>query len=104
MGQDIRSRLYNDERIRRLVARKQRFAFTLALLVLAIHFGYVIAMAFTPGLLSAHLVPGGIEAGGLFVTFILLLIIYGIMFVFVRRKIAENNADVRELVEQISNE
>lgn len=104
MDQDIRRRLYSDERIRKLVARKQRFVFTLALLVLAIHFGYVIAMAYAPGLLSAHLVPGGIETGGLFITFILLLIIYAVMFVFVRRKIAENNADVRELVERISNE
>lgn len=104
MDQDIRSRLYNDERIRRLVTRKQRFVFTLALLVLAIHFGYVMAMAYAPGMMSSHLSADGFESGGLFITFILLLIVYGIMFVFVRRKIAENNADIRDLVEQISNE
>jgi hypothetical protein len=32
------------------------------------------------------------------------LLVYGVMFVFVRRKIAENNADIHELVERISNE
>jgi uncharacterized membrane protein (DUF485 family) len=104
MNHDIRSRLYDDERIRRLVARKQRYTFSLSLLVLAIHFGFVLVMALRPAWLSARLTEGGMELQGMLVCFILVLLVYGVMFVFVRRKIAENNADIHELVERISNE
>ncbi|MEX2524019.1 MAG: DUF485 domain-containing protein [Gammaproteobacteria bacterium] len=104
MDKDIRSRLFNDERIRKLVTRKQRYVFSLALLVLAIHFGLVLTMAWLPDWLSARLTETGIETRGLLVTFILILAVYVVMFVFVRRKIAENNADIHELVETISNE
>lgn len=104
VDKDIRSRLFSDERIRKLVARKQRYVFSLALLVLAIHFGFVLTMAYLPDWLSARLTETGIENRGLLITFILVLAVFSIMFVFVRRKIAEDNADIREMVETISNE
>lgn len=104
MNHDIRSRLYSDERIRRLVARKQRYTFVLSLLVLAIHFGFVLVMAWRPDWLSARLAADGMDLRGMLISFILVLLVYSVMFVFVRRKIAENNADIHELVERISNE
>lgn len=104
VDKDIRSRLYSDERVRKLVARKQRYVFSLALLVLAIHFGFVLTMAWFPEFLSARFTETGIETGGLLTAFILVLSVFVVMFVFVRRKIAENNADIRDMVEAISNE
>lgn len=104
MDKNIRSRLFSDERIRKLVARKQRYVFSLALLVLAIHFGFVLTMAWFPDWLSARLTETGIETRGLFITFVLVLAVYVVMFVFVRRKIAENNADIHDMIETISNE
>lgn len=104
MNRDIRSRLYQDERIRNLVERKQRYVFILSALVLGIHFSFVFVLAFAPSWLSARLTEDGITTHGMLIAFLLVLAVFSIMFLFVRRKIAENNADIRELVNRISNE
>jgi len=104
MNQETGSSLYNDARIRRLVARKQRAVFSLAALVLALHFGFVFVMALRPGWLAARFTPEGITTHGMIITFILVLVVFAVMFVFVRRRIAENNADIRDMLDRISNE
>lgn len=101
---ELRHRLYNDERVRKLVANKQRYVFLLSALVLLFYFGFVSTMAFRPEWLAARFTNGVIETPGLIIGFTLVLIIYVIMFMFVRRQIINNNSDVRELVETISNE
>lgn len=101
---DLRHQLYRDERVQRLVVEKQRHVFFLSLLVLLIHFGFVMTMAFMPEWLSAHIIKGEIQLHGLLVIFIALLIVYGVMFVFLRNRITDNNIKIRELVETIVNE
>jgi uncharacterized membrane protein (DUF485 family) len=101
---ELRHRLYQDERVRRLVAKKQRRVFLLSMLVLLIFFGFVSTMAFKPEWLAARFTNGDLETPGILISFILVLTMYGIMFMYVRRQMVEDNSDVRELVETISNE
>lgn len=104
MNPDVRSRLFSDDRVRKLVAVKQRYVFVLSALVLVIHFGFVLVMAYAPEWLAARVSENGITTQGMLITFILVIAVFSIMFIFVRRKIAENNADIHELVNRISNE
>lgn len=52
-----------DERYRRLVARRSRFAWTLSLVMLAIYFGYILLIAFEPHRLARPIGDGVTSLG-----------------------------------------
>ncbi|WP_260580429.1 DUF485 domain-containing protein [Sphingopyxis sp. PET50] len=70
-----------DERYRRLVAGRSRFAWTLTCVMLAIYFGYILLIAFEPEMLARPLGSGvtslGIPLGiGVILAGILLTAVY----------------------------
>ena len=103
-GVELRHQLYNDERVRRLVTKKQRYVFLLSILVLLIYCGFVLTMAFMPELLSARIINGVVEIHGLLICLTLYITIYIVMVIFAWRQIIENNSDIHKLVETIRNE
>ena len=58
MSEDLNRRIANDPRFVELQRRRGRYAVTLSVVMLAIYYGYILVVAFWPGLLGTPIAPG----------------------------------------------
>ena len=58
MSEDLNRRIANDPRFVELQRRRGRYAVTLSVVMLAIYYGYILVVAFWPGLLGTPLGAG----------------------------------------------
>lgn len=82
-----------DPRYRALVARRNRFAWTLSIVVLVVYFGFVGLVAFDKPLLGASL-SGGATSVGIPVGLGIILLSIALTGVYVRRANGEFDAEL----------
>lgn len=58
MNDDIYQRIESNAHFKELVTKRQRFAFTLSLLMLFVYVGFILLIAFAPSWLGTPLYPG----------------------------------------------
>jgi uncharacterized membrane protein (DUF485 family) len=58
------SRVSIDPRFRQLVEKRSRFAWTLAVVMLAIYYGLILIIAFAPSVLGTPIAPGAVTTIG----------------------------------------
>jgi uncharacterized membrane protein (DUF485 family) len=93
------SRVTNDPRFRELVARRSKFAWTLAVVMLAIYYGFILIIAFAPALLGTPLAPGAVTTVGIPVGVLIIIAAFVLTGIYVRRANAEFDALNQQIVE-----
>ena len=93
------SRVTNDPRFRQLVARRSRFAWTLAVVMLAIYYGFILIIAFAPALLGIPLAPGAVTTVGIPVGVLIIVAAFVLTGIYVRRANSEFDALNQQIVE-----
>jgi uncharacterized membrane protein (DUF485 family) len=93
------SRVTNDPRFRQLVARRSRFAWTLAVVMLAIYYGFILIIAFAPALLGIPLAPGAVTTIGIPVGVLIIIAAFVLTGIYVRRANAEFDALNQQIIE-----
>ena len=93
------SRVTNDPRFRELVARRSRFAWTLAVVMLAIYYGFILIIAFAPALLGIPLAPGAVTTIGIPVGVLIIVAAFVLTGIYVRRANSEFDALNQQIVE-----
>jgi uncharacterized membrane protein (DUF485 family) len=93
------SRVTNDPRFRDLVARRSKFAWTLAVVMLAIYYGFILIIAFAPALLGTPLAPGAVTTVGIPVGVLIIIAAFVLTGIYVRRANAEFDALNQQIVE-----
>ena len=93
------SRVTNDPRFRQLVARRSRFAWTLAVVMLAIYYGFILIIAFAPSLLGAPLAPGAVTTIGIPVGVLIIIAAFVLTGIYVRRANSEFDALNQQIIE-----
>jgi len=93
------SRVTNDPRFRQLVAKRSRFAWTLAVVMLAIYYGFILIIAFAPALLGIPLAPGAVTTIGIPVGVLIIVAAFVLTGIYVRRANAEFDALNQQIIE-----
>lgn len=65
MSSEIYQRIRSNPKYREEMAKRSRFSWTLAAIVLVIFYGFILVVAFAPGLLATPLSPGSTTTVGI---------------------------------------
>jgi uncharacterized membrane protein (DUF485 family) len=93
------SRVTNDPKFRQLVAKRSRFAWTLAVVMLAIYYGFILIIAFAPSLLGIPLAPGAVTTIGIPVGVLIIIAAFVLTGIYVRRANAEFDTLNQQIIE-----
>ena len=93
------SRVTSDPRFRQLVERRSRFAWTLAVVMLAIYYGFILIIAFAPGVLGIPMAPGMVTTIGIPIGVLIILSAFVLTGLYVRRANSEFDALTQQIVE-----
>lgn len=98
MSSAMYQRMRENPKFKQLVARRSRFAWTLALLVLGLFYGFVMVVAFSPASLGQPL-AGSMFTVGVVVELFLFVLFWVLTALYVRRANTEFDALTREIIE-----
>ena len=93
------SRVASDPKFRQLVAKRSRFAWTLAVVMLAIYYGFILIIAFAPSLLGTPLAPGAVTTIGIPVGVLIIIAAFVLTGIYVRRANSEFDALNQQIIE-----
>lgn len=93
------TRLKNHPKFVELVARRSRYAWTLAIVMLAIYYGFILIIAFAPGVLGIPLGEGVVTTLGIPIGILIILAAFVLTGLYVRRANSEFDALTRQIVE-----
>jgi uncharacterized membrane protein (DUF485 family) len=99
MDQQRLSRIVNDPRFQELVAKRSRYAWTLAVVMLAIYYGFILVIAFAPAVLGQPLAPGAVTTVGIPVGIVIIVAAFVLTGLYVRRANSEFDALNQKIIE-----
>jgi cation/acetate symporter len=85
-------------KFRELVTRRGRFAWTLAIIVLTMFYGYILTIAFNPTALGQPVAEGSMLTVGVAVELFLFIFFWGLTAFYVRRANSEFDAMTQDLI------
>lgn len=92
MSSEIYERVRTNPQFQQLVATRGRFAWTLALIVLVLFYGFVLVVAFNPAALGQPVVAGSTLTVGVAVELFLFIFFWILTALYVRRANTEFDA------------
>ena len=93
-------RMRANPKFQELVARRSRFAWTLAAVVLSMFYGFVMVVAFNPVSLGQPLSEGSMLTVGVAVEFFMFIFFWVLTAVYVKRANGEFGALTQEIVKE----
>jgi uncharacterized membrane protein (DUF485 family) len=99
MDQQRLSRIVNDPRFQELVAKRSRYAWTLAVIMLVIYYGFILVIAFAPAVLGQPLAPGAVTTVGIPVGVLIIIAAFVLTGLYVRRANSEFDALNQKIIE-----
>jgi cation/acetate symporter len=93
-------RMRANPKFQELVARRSRFAWTLAAVVLSMFYGFVMVVAFNPVSLGQPLSEGSMLTVGVAVEFFMFIFFWVLTAVYVKRANGEFDALTQEIVKE----
>ncbi len=97
MSSEMYEHMRANPKFQKLVTKRGRFAWTLAFIVLAMFYGFVLVVAFKPALLGRPIWPGSMLTIGVAVEFFMFIFFWVLTAVYVRRA----NGEFDELTQEI---
>ncbi|MFC7332711.1 DUF485 domain-containing protein [Rhodocista pekingensis] len=98
MQQDTTQRISSHPKFVELVTRRTRLGLILSLLVMAIYFAFILAVAFAPKALGASL-AGGVTTIGIPIGILIIVTAFLLTGIYVRRANAEFDELNRQIIE-----
>ncbi|MDD5297258.1 MAG: DUF485 domain-containing protein [Rhodocyclaceae bacterium] len=98
MNEVITARIRENPKYRELIARRGRYAWTLAGIVLVIFYGFAMTVAFSPATLGQPLAEGGFLTKGIVFIFFMFVFFWVLTAMYVRRANTEFDALTAELI------
>jgi cation/acetate symporter len=98
MSSAMYERMRSNPKFQALVARRGRFAWSLAITVLTIFYGFVMLVAFQPALLAAPVAEGSTLTVGVASGLFMFVFFWGLTALYVRRANGEFDALTAEIV------
>ena len=100
MSSAMYERMRANPKFRELVARRGRFAWTLAAIVLVMFYGFVLTVAFSPTTLGQPVAEGSMLTVGVAVELFMFILFWVLTAVYVRRANTEFDALTQEMVKE----
>lgn len=100
MSSAMYERMRANPKFQLLVARRSRFAWTLAAVVLSMFYGFVMVVAFNPVSLGQPLSEGSMLTVGVAVEFFMFIFFWVLTAVYVKRANGEFDALTQEIVKE----
>jgi uncharacterized membrane protein (DUF485 family) len=93
--------LLQDKRFRKIIWKKRQLSVFFALGVIVLFFGFILVIAFSPGLLSPTVDREGVINLYLLVSVALIILVCVLMNLFVALKLRDTHEDIHELIDEI---
>lgn len=90
--------LLEDERFRKVIRKKQRLPQLFSLAAIFLFFGFVLVIAFAPGILAVNLGADGVINLYLVLSVLLIILICVLMNLFIALKARDKHDDIHELI------
>lgn len=100
MSSVMYERMRGNPKFQELVAKRGRFAWTLAFIVLAMFYGFVMTVAFNPGVLGTPVAEGSRITFGVVLELFMFVFFWVLTAVYVRRANTEFDALTQEIVRE----
>lgn len=100
MSSAMYQRMRANPKFQELVARRGRFAWTLAIVVLTLFYGFVLTVAFNPQSLGQRVAEGSMLTVGVAVELFMFIFFWILTAVYVRRANTEFDALTQEIVQE----
>ena len=100
MSSAMYERMRANPKFQELVARRGRFAWTLAFIVLTMFYGFVMVVAFNPTSLGQPISEGSLVTVGVAVELFMFIFFWSLTAVYVRRAHTEFDALTQEIVKE----
>jgi cation/acetate symporter len=98
MSSEMYEHMRTNPKFQKLVARRGRFAWTLAFIVLAMFYGFVLVVAFKPALLGRPIMQGSMVTIGVAVELFMFIFFWALTAVYVIRANGEFDALTQDLI------
>lgn len=95
------ARVRSHPKFAELIAKRTRYGWTLAIVMLAIYYGFILIIAFVPQLLGVPVAPGAVTTIGIPLGVLIILAAFVLTGLYVRRANAEFDALVRDILEAV---
>jgi uncharacterized membrane protein (DUF485 family) len=82
-----------------LTEKRSRYAWSLSIVMLAIYYGFILVIAFTPQVLGIPIAPGAVTTIGIPVGILIILSAFVLTGLYVRRANTEFDALVQQVIE-----
>lgn len=100
MSSAMYERMRANPKFQELVTRRGRFAWTLAIIVLTLFYGFVMVVAFSPAVLGQPIAEGSKVTLGVAIEFFMFIFFWVLTALYVRRANTEFDALTQEVVEE----
>lgn len=100
MTDDLLQRVQADPAFAELVRKKTGLGWTLTLIMLAIYFGFILVLAFSPATLASQLSAGGVMTVGIPVGVLIILSAFVLTGIYVRKANTEFDQLTRKIVDE----
>lgn len=98
MSSAMYEHMRTNPKFQELVTRRGRFAWTLAIIVLTMFYGYVLTIAFNPTALGRPVAEGSMLTIGVAVELFMFIFFWGLTAFYVRRANSEFDAMTQDLI------
>ena len=100
MSSAMYQRMRVNPKFQALVAKRGRFAWTLAAIVLTLFYGFVLAVAFSPASLGQAINEGSLVTYGVVIELVMFIFFWTLTAVYVKRANTEFDALTQEIVQE----
>ena len=100
MSTGVYEKIRNDPQFREVMGKRSRFAWTLAIIVLVIFYGFILVVAFAPKTLAVPITPESTTSIGIPIGAGLIFLLWLLTGYYVRRANKEFDAVNREIIER----
>ncbi len=99
MRQDMIEQIRNNPKYQELVSKRNKFAWTLSIIMLVVYYAFILVIAFDPSLLGAK-IGGGVMTVGIPIGIAIIIIAFALAGIYVKRA----NGEFDKLTQQIKDE
>ncbi|HSR63644.1 MAG TPA: DUF485 domain-containing protein [Gammaproteobacteria bacterium] len=101
MSEEIYARIHRSEAFHRYIAKRQRFTWTLSILMLLVYFLFILFIAFAPEILGRPLMEGSVITIGIPIGIAIIVFAFLLTGWYVHKSNSEFDRDRRKIIEDI---
>jgi len=101
MSPELVAQIHADARFVELVDKRSRYNWTMAIIMMAIYFAFILLIAFNPALLATKIAAGSMISVGILSGFLIILIAIGMTGMYIMRANKEFDRLTAELREHM---